>query len=121
MGCADQGGRLFSFTTPDLFALEHTYANTPPSFNDWNFYTGIDANNTGNVFYVTKETAEQERLVFVNDAGRAIIKVDNTTDGRGNDTFGRNAVKMLTDWTFTEGHLVLFDAVHMPYGVREGT
>lgn len=88
------------------------------SFNGWNFYVGNDPNNTANVNYLDRDSAFEESLVFVNDANRAIVKVDNTTDGRGDINFGRKAVRILSDWTFSAGSLVLFDAVHMPFGVR---
>lgn len=39
------------------------------------------------------------------------------TSGVGNATFGRNSVKLLTDYTIYVGSLVIFDAVHLPYGV----
>ncbi|KAL5500975.1 hypothetical protein ACEPAH_9362 [Sanghuangporus vaninii] len=84
--------------------------------NDWIFYSGIDANNTGNVLFQTKEQAEQQQLTFLNSAGNFIIKVDNTTNGQGNSTFGRPSVKILSSYTISSGNLVLFDAVHMPYG-----
>ena len=32
------------------------------SLNNWIFYSGIDANNTGNVFFLTKEQAEQQQV-----------------------------------------------------------
>lgn len=114
------GVHVHTFLTIIYLEVQVVSTDAPHSlsFDDWLFYTGIDANNTGNVYYVTKEFALQERLAFVNEAGRAIIKVDDATDGRGNDTYGRNSVKMLSDWTFFTGDLVLFDAVHMPYGVR---
>ncbi|EJD00486.1 uncharacterized protein FOMMEDRAFT_127141 [Fomitiporia mediterranea MF3/22] len=84
--------------------------------NNWIFYAGIDANNTGNVLFQTKEQAQQEQLTFLNSAGNFVIKVDNTTNGQGNTTFGRNSVKILSSYTISSGNLVLFDAFHMPYG-----
>jgi len=85
-------------------------------FDRWTYYSGVDANTTGNVFYQTKEVAQQQKLTFVNDAGNVIIKVDNTTSGVGNSTFGRNSVKILSDDTLTAGSLMIMDAVHLPFG-----
>ncbi|KLO18260.1 hypothetical protein SCHPADRAFT_936333 [Schizopora paradoxa] len=85
-------------------------------FNNWNFYTGIDTNNTGNVFYVTQQDAENQGLISLNSAGNTIIKVDNTTSGVGNMTFGRNSVYMFSDYQIQSGNLLLFDAVHLPFG-----
>ncbi|THH04266.1 hypothetical protein EW145_g5650 [Phellinidium pouzarii] len=84
--------------------------------NNWTFYSGIDTNNTGNVLYQTQEQAQQEKLTFFNSAGNFVIKVDNTTDGTNDPTFGRPSVKILTSYTISSGNLVLFDAVHLPYG-----
>lgn len=74
-------------------------------------------NTTGNVYFETRETAMSSQLTYVTD-GRAIIKVDNTTSGVGNSTFGRPSVKLYSDETVSQGSLVVMDATHMPYGVR---
>lgn len=70
----------------------------------------------GNVLYQTKAQATAEKLAYVNSAGNAIIKVDNTTSGVGNSTFGRPSVKILSQATVSQGSLLLMDATHMPYG-----
>lgn len=88
------------------------------SFDGWTFYNGVDANTTGNVLYQTREQATQEQLAYVNSAGHAIIKVDNTTNGANDPTYGRASVKILSNTTVPQGSLVLMDAVHMPFGVR---
>jgi hypothetical protein len=85
-------------------------------FDAWSFYNGIDANTTGNVLYQTREQAASEGLAFVNSAGHAIMKVDNTTSGTNDPTFGRPSVKILSNATVSAGSLVLMDAVHMPFG-----
>jgi len=85
-------------------------------FDRWTFYSGIDANTTGNVLYQTREVAQQQNLTFVNAAGNVIIKVDNTTSGANNPTFGRNSIKILSNDTLTAGSLMIMDAVHMPFG-----
>lgn len=43
--------------------------------------------------------------------------MDNTTNGANDPTFGRPSIKLLSNYTITQGNLVLFDAVHMPFGV----
>jgi hypothetical protein len=65
--------------------------------------------------WVDQETANNTDLIFINSAGNAIIKVDNTTVGTS-DTYGRNSVYMSSQASFTPGSLLLFQAVHMPYG-----
>lgn len=87
------------------------------SFDNWIFYAGTDVNNTGNVLFMSQADATQQKLIFNTDSGTTIIKVDNTTDGRNNSQFGRPSVKLLSQYTISTGNLLLFDAVHMPYGV----
>lgn len=85
-------------------------------FDGWTFQNGIDANTTGNVLYQTRQQAIQEGLIGVNSAGNVIMKVDNTTNGASDPTFGRPSVKILSNDTIPPGSLVLMDAVHMPFG-----
>lgn len=85
-------------------------------FDRWTFYSGVDTNTTGNVLYQTREVASQQGLATVNSAGNVIIKVDNTTSGANNPTFGRNSIKILSNGALTVGSLMIMDAVHMPFG-----
>ncbi len=78
---------------------------------------GIDTNTTGNVLYQTREQAASENLTFVNSAGNVIMKVDNTTNGANDPTFGRPSIKIMSNATIPAGSLVIMDAVHMPFGV----
>lgn len=70
------------------------------------------------MLFQTRQQATQEQLTYVNSAGHAIIKVDNTTSGVGDPTFGRPSVKLLSNDTVPMGSLTILDAVHMPFGVR---
>jgi len=45
-----------------------------------------------------------------------IIKVDNSTSGVGNPTYGRPSVKLLSNDTIGPGSLLIFDAIHLPFG-----
>ncbi|KLO18229.1 hypothetical protein SCHPADRAFT_913229 [Schizopora paradoxa] len=85
-------------------------------FDAWTFVNGIDTNTTGNVLYQTREQAASEQLAFINSAGNAIMKVDNTTSGVNDPTFGRPSIKIMSNATVPAGSLVLMDAVHMPFG-----
>lgn len=73
-------------------------------------------NTTGNVLFQSREQATSEQLAFVNNAGNAIVKVDNTTNGAGDSTFGRPSVKITSNDTVSEGSLVVMDALHVPFG-----
>lgn len=85
-------------------------------FDRWTFQNGIDANTTGNVLFQTQEQAKQLGLIGVNNAGNVIIKVDNTTNGANDPTFGRPSVKILSNDPMGPGSLLIMDAVHMPFG-----
>ncbi|KZT34871.1 hypothetical protein SISSUDRAFT_1009421 [Sistotremastrum suecicum HHB10207 ss-3] len=85
-------------------------------FDRWTFQNGIDANTTGNVLFQTQSQATSLGLIGTNAAGNVIIKVDNTTSGAGNPTFGRPSVKILSNDSVPMGSLVIMDAVHMPFG-----
>ncbi|CCM00998.1 uncharacterized protein FIBRA_03046 [Fibroporia radiculosa] len=83
-------------------------------FDDWNFYNNYDNLTSGNVFYVSSSTAGKDQLAYINDAGNAIMRVDNTTKVAvgGN----RNSVRISTKDHFTVGSLWITDMVHVPYG-----
>lgn len=66
--------------------------------------------------YQTREQATTEQLAFVNSAGNAIIKVNNTTSGANDPTFGRPSIKIMSNATVPAGSLVIMDAIHMPFG-----
>ncbi|CAE6462578.1 unnamed protein product [Rhizoctonia solani] len=86
-------------------------------FDGWTFTNGNDAKNYGNVAYLAKDVAMAQQLAYMNPAGNAIIKVDNTTVGSPQDpAYGRASVKMNTTEPFTKGSLVIMDALHFPYG-----
>ena len=70
------------------------------------------------MLFQTREQAVEANLTFLNSAGNYIIKVDNTTSGANDPTFGRPSVKVLSNYTFGENSLIIMDAVHMPFGVR---
>jgi len=93
-------------------AQNHSGANF---FDGWVFTEGIDATTVGNVLYQSQAAALQQQLAYVDSAGHAIIKVDNTTVGAG-DTYGRASIKINSTATFGKGSLVIMDASHMPFG-----
>lgn len=44
------------------------------------------------------------------------MKVDNTTSGANDPTFGRPSIKIMSNATVPAGSLVIMDAIHMPFG-----
>lgn len=83
-------------------------------FSGWEFYGNYDNLTNGDVTYVDQANATSSKLAYVNDAGHAIIKVDNTSVVPWNDK--RNSVRIETLDYFPIGTILLFDAVHVPYG-----
>ncbi|CAE6360503.1 unnamed protein product [Rhizoctonia solani] len=96
---------------------KYTIAQDMSGFDGWTFTNGNDAKNYGNVAYLAKDVAMAQQLAYINPAGNAIVKVDNTTVGSPQDpAYGRASVKMNTTQPFTKGSLVIMDALHFPYG-----
>lgn len=65
--------------------------------------------------YLSQADAKAQNLTYVNEAGNAVIKVDNVTAST-DPTYGRSSIYMVSTGTFYEGSLVIFSATHMPYG-----
>ncbi|KAJ7457437.1 hypothetical protein FB451DRAFT_1564254 [Mycena latifolia] len=80
--------------------------------------SAVDFNNFGNVHFLSQAaaTAPGANLTYVDGNGRAIIKVDNTTSGANDPTFGRNTVYLESNELMTIGSLLIFDANHIPFG-----
>lgn len=51
----------------------------------------------GNVTYVDRQTATSSRLTYINDAGNAIVKVDNSTFIQNGPLVFRNSVSAKSD------------------------
>lgn len=67
--------------------------------------------------YVSAKTASKEKLAYVNPAGNAIMRVDNSTKLT---KFGakRDSVRIQTSDRFSFGSVWVADMLHVPYGVR---
>ncbi|KAI0671115.1 concanavalin A-like lectin/glucanase domain-containing protein [Trametes maxima] len=83
-------------------------------FNDWSFYNHFDNLTNGNVNFVGEVDAFHNKLAFTNDAGNAIIKVDNSSTLKFNQN--RNSVRISTKDQFTVGSVWVADILHVPYG-----
>ncbi|KAJ2931045.1 hypothetical protein H1R20_g6053, partial [Candolleomyces eurysporus] len=76
-----------------------------------------DATITGNVTYLDRADATSKRLTYVNDAGNAIIQVDNTTTlVRNADVVNRDSIRLTSLDSYGMGSLIVMDALHIPYG-----
>lgn len=65
---------------------------------------------------MTASQASKQQLAFVNSAGNAIIKVDNTTNNLQINQ-DRNSVNIATKDHFAMGSVWVADMLHVPYGV----
>ncbi|TBU31022.1 concanavalin A-like lectin/glucanase domain-containing protein [Dichomitus squalens] len=83
-------------------------------FTGWDFYGNYDNLTNGDVTWVTQANATQSKLSYVDDAGHAIIKVDNTTFVPYN--YKRDSVRITSTDYFSVGSVFVFDANHLPYG-----
>ncbi|KAJ7113049.1 hypothetical protein C8R44DRAFT_631582 [Mycena epipterygia] len=70
----------------------------------------------GNVHFLSQSDAVAANLTFVDSSGHVIVKVDNTTNGAGDPTFGRNTVYLESNQLMNIGSLLIFDANHIPFG-----
>ncbi|KAI0360544.1 hypothetical protein OH77DRAFT_696065 [Trametes cingulata] len=86
-------------------------------FNGWDFYGSWDNLTLSNVWWVDQATATADNLAYVNQAGNAILRVDNTTNvpDAGADT-RRNTIRLTSQDFYDVGSLWVFDATHVPYG-----
>ncbi|KAF7325178.1 GH16 domain-containing protein [Mycena kentingensis (nom. inval.)] len=113
-----------------LLAALATYPQTSPAayfplydfsgstfFDGFDFYGAIDNTTWGNVSYVTAEDAAAESLAYINTAGNAILRVDNTSTVLNTFTVQyRKSVRLTSKAAFDVGTLFVVDALHMPFG-----
>ncbi|KZS88999.1 hypothetical protein SISNIDRAFT_445408 [Sistotremastrum niveocremeum HHB9708] len=85
-------------------------------FDRWTFFSGADLKTPGNVLYISEQQNNDLKLAFLNEAGNAIIKVDNTTDGSADPNYGRASIKISSNDSIPLGSLIIMDAVHLPFG-----
>ncbi|KAI0365645.1 hypothetical protein BV20DRAFT_723497 [Pilatotrama ljubarskyi] len=83
-------------------------------FQGWDFYGNFDNLTNGDVNWVDQTNATQSKLAYVNDAGHAIVKVDDTSFVPFN--YKRDSVRVTTQDYFPVGTVVVFDATHLPFG-----
>ncbi|KAF8269396.1 glycoside hydrolase family 16 protein [Lactarius quietus] len=96
------------------YGLVKEYAGST-FFDDWNFYGYYDNLTNGNAYYVTASEASKQQLAFVNAAGNAIIKVDNTTNNLQIKQ-DRNSVNIASKDYYAIGSVWIADMLHVPYG-----
>ncbi|TFY64597.1 hypothetical protein EVJ58_g2524 [Rhodofomes roseus] len=95
------------------YELIHDYSGNT-FFDGWDYYGKWDNLTLGNVTYLTQEAATQQKLTYVNDAGNAIIKVDNFTTVASGER--RNSIRLTSQEYYDFGTVWIIDALHMPWG-----
>ncbi|GJJ15425.1 hypothetical protein Clacol_009702 [Clathrus columnatus] len=115
---------LGALTFALLFSLDVVHAQGPYQliktfqgetfFDDWTYFDGPDLLTNGDVVWVSKEVAIETNLTFVNNAGNAIIKVDNTSLVVFNQK--RNSIRITTNDTYGAGSVWTADILHAPFG-----
>ncbi|KII91131.1 glycoside hydrolase family 16 protein [Plicaturopsis crispa FD-325 SS-3] len=105
---------LFLFvTTVRAYNIVQDYSGQN-FFDGWDFFGNYDNLTLGDVWWLSEVDAFSEGLAYVNAAGNAIIKVDNTS----NVAYGqkRNSVRITTQESYGVGSLWVIDLKHIPYG-----
>ncbi|KAL6305987.1 concanavalin A-like lectin/glucanase domain-containing protein [Sparassis latifolia] len=96
-----------------VYHLLHEYAGQN-FFSGWDFYGSWDNLTLSNTTWVSQENATALNLAYINAAGNAIMRVDNTTNVPVGEM--RNSVRITSQQSFDFGSLWIMDAVHLPYG-----
>jgi len=104
---------LLAHTASAQYQIVRSYAGSS-FFSGWDFYGLYDNLTNGDVVWEDQANATSQKLAYVNDAGNAIIKVDNTSNVIYNDK--RNSVRITTHDAYPFGSLIVFNAKHVPYG-----
>ncbi|TFY52898.1 hypothetical protein EVJ58_g9752 [Rhodofomes roseus] len=104
---------LQSRASSGTYTLAKEYSGSS-FFDGWDWYGAPDLLQNGDVNWVTEAQATAEQLAYVNAAGNAIIKVDNTTYVQANQK--RDTVRITSQDDFPIGSVFVLDATHLPYG-----
>ncbi|KAF4563910.1 hypothetical protein EYR36_003155 [Pleurotus pulmonarius] len=83
-------------------------------FDGWDFFGSWDNLTLGDVWWLNRNDAFSQGLVFINDAQRAVLKVDNVNDVPFNEK--RASIRITTQEAYGVGSLWILDAVHLPFG-----
>ena len=94
------------------YHLIDNYDGSSTFFNKFNYYSSYDP-TYGHVQYVSQSVAQQNGYTTIS-SGKALISVD-TTNLWPNGGPGRQAVRLISDNTYTHG-LFILDLNHMPWG-----
>ncbi|KAJ7594710.1 concanavalin A-like lectin/glucanase domain-containing protein [Mycena floridula] len=95
------------------YDLVRDYSGTT-FFDGWDFYGSWDNLTLGDVWWLDADQAFDQRLAYINDAGHAIMKVDNASNVPFNEK--RNSIRITSKDAYAVGSLWIIDALHLPFG-----
>lgn len=83
-------------------------------FDGWDFFGSWDNLTLGDVWWLNASDAFTQQLAYVNTAGHAIMRVDNSSVVPFNQK--RNSVRITSKDYYNFGSLWIIDLLHIPYG-----
>ncbi|KAL1756077.1 glycoside hydrolase family 16 protein [Schizophyllum commune] len=84
-------------------------------FDGWSFYGNYDNLTNGDAIFLSADENNDAKLAYVDSStGRAIIKVDNTTNVPYNEK--RNTIRIESEERYDIGSVFVADFYHVPYG-----
>ncbi|KAF9485091.1 hypothetical protein BDN70DRAFT_871788 [Pholiota conissans] len=106
-------GRQLGQVSAASFNLVKDYSGST-FFDEWDFYGSWDNLTLGDVNWLDRTNATNEKLAFVNGANNAILKVDNTTNVIWQNK--HESIRITTQKEYAIGTIWIADIVHMPFG-----
>ncbi|KAF8887238.1 concanavalin A-like lectin/glucanase domain-containing protein [Gymnopilus junonius] len=85
-------------------------------FDRWAYYGNVDNTTWGKFDFFLTPKCYLQSLTFVNSAGNAVVKVDNTTTILPAPLVNRDSIRLTSLDSYGLGSLILIDVVHIPYG-----
>jgi len=92
-------------------AVEYAGSNF---FDGWTFFDNFDNLTNGQAIFLGESAAMKQKLAYVNDAGNAIMRVDNTSKLSFGDK--RDTIHITSKDLFKVGSVWIADMLHVPYG-----
>ncbi|KAL1667300.1 glycoside hydrolase family 16 protein [Schizophyllum commune] len=108
-------GVLALLTSVRAYDLVRDYSGSS-FFDRWDFYGYWDNLVRSDVWWLNRNDAFSQGLTYINNAGNAVLKVDNEHDVAWN--YKRNSVRITSQDTYAVGSLWITDVVHVPYGTH---
>ncbi|GAA6022848.1 hypothetical protein JCM10207_001422 [Rhodosporidiobolus poonsookiae] len=102
---------LFAAPAHAAYSLTKDYSGDS-FFDGWEYYGHYDNLTNGDIDFVNQ--TDSSDLTYINSAGNAIIKVDNTSSVLYPNK--RRSVRLQSTDNYPIGSLWVFDFLHVPYG-----